>query len=439
MFPLLRSKVATRAWLILALLPATVFQAQNAPYGGVAEIGDIAAQEQNGQVQITLSVSGTVPRPRVSRLSDPERLVFNFAGMMPKTGYSRTVVNKGAVTSVRTSLFRADEEGRPVCRVVLDLTRRASYQMSSTPGKFTISIGDVGSIPAPAAVAAAPAPVRAPAAAVSQTPSFAKTLNDISVSQADGKTTISLKFNQGENPRTMYLEAPPRFVLDFPGVGFGAEWMKPPTLRVNSPAVTAVRSSLFREQPPVVRVVFDQAEGSQAPKLLVQGNTVMVEFSDQVSVSARSKERPVPAHRVLRAARQEPETVAPPTHRSSDALPNPSAVPNALSIPPEAVTSVAVSPASVVYQDGLLLVNAENAMLVDVLYAIGEKTGAAIEVPMSDAMLDRVAVKIGPRKPREVISTMLEGSGFNYFIIEDSAGALQKVILTPKEPPAGGR
>jgi hypothetical protein len=248
---------------------------------------------------------------------------------------------------------------------------------------------------------------------------------------------VTLKFNQGENPRTMYLEDPRRFVLDFPGVGFGADWMKPPTLRVNSPAVSAVRSSLFREQPPVVRVVFDQAAGSQAPKIDVQGSTVRVEFSDHVRATRTAPQVRSNAHaasrQIVRAAVREPVNPVPNVHNMADPIPTPPPVPESASIRPQPAPGIAAVPPVVVYQGGLLSVEAENAVLIDVLYAIGEKTGAAVEMPMADRMMDKVALKIGPRKPREVISTLLEASAFNYFIIEDAQGKLQKVMLTPKE------
>jgi hypothetical protein len=52
---------------------------------------------------------------------------------------------------------------------------------------------------------------------------------------------------------------------------------------------------------------------------------------------------------------------------------------------------------------------------------------------MSDGMLDRVALKMGPVTARQLVTTLLEGSRFTYFIVEDSSGGLQKVILTPKQ------
>ncbi len=85
------------------------------------------------------------------------------------------------------------------------------------------------------------------------------------------------------------------------------------------------------------------------------------------------------------------------------------------------------------YTNGLLRIEATNANLADILYAVGEKTGATIDMPFSDSMLDQVTFSMGPGKPRDVLSTILEGSGFNYYIVENSAGALEKIILIPKQ------
>jgi AMIN domain len=450
MFRGLGLKFGRRALLTFALALPSVVQAQSA---ATAQIGDISAQQENGRVQIVISTNGSVQPPRVLRLTDPERLVFNFAGANPKSGYSRTVVNQGPVTSVRTSLFGTNQEGSPVTRVVIDLSRRAKYETSSSPGKFTISLGDSTSSPPTARATTAPvarAATSAPAHVTAATPrapepvasnASGSTLNDIAVSQANGQTVITLKFSGAQNPRTMYLESPRRFAVDFPGVGFGPEWMKPPTLRVNSAAVTAVRSSLFREQPPTVRVVFDQAEGYEAPKLSVEGNSVVVQFSEQVKASAPRREsapthvaQRAPAVQQVKVAKR--ETVASPAHSIPPpaAVPVPQPPPASATIRPGVASGIAVKPPTVVFEGGLLTVNAENTMLIDVLYAIGEKTGASMEVPMAEAMLDRVVVKMGPRKPREVIATLLEGSGFNYFVIENNLGDLQRVVLTPKEP-----
>jgi hypothetical protein len=435
MLPQLCQKFGFTALFLVAFLAPAASPAQSAP---AAQIGEITAQQENGRVQVQIAVNGNLQPPRITRERAPDRLVLNFTGAVPKSGYTRTLIDKEPVIGARTALFGVDEQGNPVTRVVLDLAKRVPYESSAVPGKFIITVGN-----SVRASASAPMPTVAPVAKKEQPPpppptvqpiTATNTLNDIAISQSNGQTSVSLKLSGSVKPRTMYLESPSRFVLDFPGVGFGAEWMKPPTLRVNSPAVTAVRSALFREQPPTIRVVFDQAEGSQSPKMSVEGNSVVVLFSDQLRTPARPRPHtPAQSPPDVKAAQREAVAADTPRRQSVETVPMPSPAPTSASIRPQATSGVAVKPAEVLYQDGLLTVNADNTMLIDVLYAIGEKTGAAMEVPMSEPMLDRVAIKVGPRKPREVIATMLEGSGFNYFIIEDSAGKLQKVVLTPKE------
>lgn len=420
---------------------------QQAAISGTTEVGEVTASEQNGQVQISIAIGGPAVRPRISRLADPDRLVLNFPGAIPKLGQTRTHVSKGLVSAVRTALFETDENGHPVTRVVIDLTKRADFQTSSEPGKFIVNIGDpqprtaAAPAAAPPVATPAPRPASAPAAVRSAVSAGPNTLNGIELSHAGGSTTISLKFREGARPRTLSINGPKRFVMDFPGVVFGADWMQPPTLSVNSAAVSAIRSSLFREDPPVLRVVLDQVNGSQAPKVSIDGNNVLVQFPDQVAASIQPQPaRPAVSKnishtRVTRAVARESEP--PPPHHSLTTPQNASAAdtitPTSASMKPETRVGPMASRQIVRYDNGLLSVDAENAVLVDVLYAVGEKTGAAIEVPMSQAMLDRVVLKIGPKRPREVISTMLEGSGFNYFIIENNLGNLEKIVLTPKE------
>ena len=50
---------------------------------------------------------------------------------------------------------------------------------------------------------------------------------------------------------------------------------------------------------------------------------------------------------------------------------------------------------------GFSMSDAENSNLTDVLFAISEKTGAGIELPMSEGMLDRVVMHGWGRDARE--------------------------------------
>src|SRR5208283_1969472 len=78
-----------------------------------------------------------------------------------------------------------------------------------------------------------------------------------------------------------------------------------------------------------------------------------------------------------------------------------------------------------------------NATLSQVLRSVQSLTGASVEMPAS-ASNERVVGQIGPGHPRDVLSSLLNGSKFNYIIlgVTGDPGAVQKVILTTPKPAA---
>lgn len=436
-----------------------------------AKVGEVIAVERGGQVEIQVPMEGRVVRPRTSRLNDPERAVFDFSGTVPKVTFSRVKVNRGAVIAVRTAAFEADRQGKPVTRVVVDLTQPVKYQTRVEAGKFIISFNSSPDAETPAITAKnstltqprpAPSPVAKPAPVLdrpkleakaatvnrrstefpvatvpsSQTPSVPSfQLQDLSIQQASDRTSITLRFNQEPTPHVSTLTDPKRLVIDFPGAVFAAGWNKPAVIRLQSGSVLSVRSAIFKQgpHPPVLRVVFDEIENVVKPKTLIDGNTVTLEFSDGISASpAVAVRRPVPSELPSRVQTKQitPAPLREPTHAEPPLVTS-------------ATQGIQPHPPVVTYNGGLLYVDAENCNLTDVLFAISEKTGAGIELPMSEGMLDRVVIRIGPGRPREVLARLLEGSPYNYLIMENAEGALDKVVLQPKDfapppPPTSG-
>jgi hypothetical protein len=86
------------------------------------------------------------------------------------------------------------------------------------------------------------------------------------------------------------------------------------------------------------------------------------------------------------------------------------------------------------YRNGQLTIDAANSTLSSILRAIQVQTGASMDVP-SAAGSERVAMRLGPGQPRDVLHTLLNGSKFDYMIlgVAGNPGAIQKVILTPKQ------
>jgi hypothetical protein len=92
----------------------------------------------------------------------------------------------------------------------------------------------------------------------------------------------------------------------------------------------------------------------------------------------------------------------------------------------------------VTLQDNQLTIVADNSTLSSVLAAVRARTGARLEMP-PDVASDRVAVRLGPGDPRDVVSALLQGSRFDYILLgsETDPDALSQIILTRRTGPAG--
>lgn len=94
----------------------------------------------------------------------------------------------------------------------------------------------------------------------------------------------------------------------------------------------------------------------------------------------------------------------------------------------------AVAP-QVSFEDGLLTIVAPNSTLGDILRGVRKHTSADIEVPANAN--ERVATRLGPAPPREVVAELLNGSHFNYILLgsPDNANTLVRVVLVAKTGP----
>jgi hypothetical protein len=87
------------------------------------------------------------------------------------------------------------------------------------------------------------------------------------------------------------------------------------------------------------------------------------------------------------------------------------------------------SPPEVTFKGGQLTITASNCTLGDVLNAVKQKTGAAVEMPASSS--ERVVGQFGPGAPRDVMAQLLNGSHYDYVLLGSPSdpGALNKVVL----------
>lgn len=95
------------------------------------------------------------------------------------------------------------------------------------------------------------------------------------------------------------------------------------------------------------------------------------------------------------------------------------------------------TPPQVTFQHGLLTITAENSTLGDILRAVRNQTSAAVDVPANAT--ERVAGSFGPGPARDVLSSLLNGSHFNYVLLGSATNpdALEHVILTVKSGTTG--
>ena len=88
-------------------------------------------------------------------------------------------------------------------------------------------------------------------------------------------------------------------------------------------------------------------------------------------------------------------------------------------------------PPEIAWDGKQLTIDAENSKLSDILLAIRAKTGASVDFP-GGATSERVAVHLGPAPVREVLSSLLYGTDFDYVIqsTDDDEDGLRSVVVT---------
>jgi hypothetical protein len=104
-------------------------------------------------------------------------------------------------------------------------------------------------------------------------------------------------------------------------------------------------------------------------------------------------------------------------------------------VPATLMNSPTVKP-SVTLLDGQLTIDAPNSSLSDVLSSIRRVTGATLEGPTPG---ERIAIKLGPGSPEQVLNALLQGTAYDYVIV-GTPGAPQQIthILLAAHIEGGG-
>jgi len=185
-------------------------------------------------------------------------------------------------------------------------------------------------------------------------------------------------------------------VIDIPDATPGPD-LHP--LTVGHWGVKNVRAALHSSRPPVTRIVVD-LDAVQPYQVSTSDNGVIVQLGGSRLIS--------------------------PTQETQVA---------AL---PQVPAQQAASPASKVavsYRAGLLGIHANQATLAEVLNEVHRSTGAEVEIPAGAAQ-DPIVVDLGPASPSQVLSSLLNGTPFNFILVGSASDPRQlgSVLLTRKDP-----
>jgi hypothetical protein len=100
--------------------------------------------------------------------------------------------------------------------------------------------------------------------------------------------------------------------------------------------------------------------------------------------------------------------------------------------PPPTLAQMPASPPQVSFQGGQLTISAQNSTLGDILKAVRAQTSATVDLPGNAP--ERVVGQFGPGPARDVLTSLLNGSHFNYLLLGSPTdpNALDRVILMAK-------
>lgn len=104
--------------------------------------------------------------------------------------------------------------------------------------------------------------------------------------------------------------------------------------------------------------------------------------------------------------------------------------------PPQTLAEMPPSSPNVSFQGGQLTISAQNSTLGDILSAVKAQTSATIDLPGNAP--ERVVGHFGPGPARDVLTSLLNGTHFNYLLLGSPTdpNALDRVILMAKSTSA---
>ena len=95
----------------------------------------------------------------------------------------------------------------------------------------------------------------------------------------------------------------------------------------------------------------------------------------------------------------------------------------------ESSTQATTDTPQVTFDGGLLRIHAQNSRLGDVLRAVEKALGAVIDAPGN--VSEQVSIDVGPGTPLEILTSLLNGSSYDYYIVVGSElTSVSRIALT---------
>ena len=121
---------------------------------------------------------------------------------------------------------------------------------------------------------------------------------------------------------------------------------------------------------------------------------------------------------------------APAANTAPNAAPNAAATQPAAALKAPSLADKPAVPAQVTLHDGSLSVDARNSSLSDILKHVEATSGMTVDGFDKDS---RVFGVYGPASPREVLSELLDGAGYNFLMVgTGSDGTPREIVLTAR-------
>jgi AMIN domain len=217
------------------------------------------------------------------------------------------------------------------------------------------------------------------------------TVQSVKVTTTANGASVEIATSEPVALRSQVITDPDRLILDFSNAQPASDLR---TKLLNQGDVKGFRVARFSENPPTTRVVID-LNNPQHYQIFPDGKTVIVKLKSE----RKSDEQQA-------ALRPHMDNVA-----YTPAPPKPKV--------------------EVEYNQGRLGIRADHASLAEVLSEVQRQTGTDIPIPPGAAQEQIIAV-IGPAPIREALVSLLNGSRFNFIMVdsEGEPGKLKSVILT---------